>query len=160
MFTIFALKVLTTQSTGRRKLIPNKLYYFLDGFKIEEDGRLFINNYRLKNDIVYQEYFENSNPEISITAIVGENGSGKSSLVEFYLRLVNNFAATTIGEFEVNPGAQHLHYIDGVEGELYYMLDKTPYRLRVQNRNVVIESYSKVNKIDNQEIFFRNYIQL
>lgn len=153
MFTIFALQVLTNQSTGRRKLMPNKLYYFLDGFKIEEDGRLFINNYRSRNDIVYQEYIENSNPDISITAIVGENGSGKSSLVEFYLRLVNNFAATTIGEFEVNPGAQHLHYIDGVEGELYYMLDKTPYRLRVQNRNVVIERYSKINEIDNQEIF-------
>ena len=153
MFTIFALQVLTNQSTGQRKLMPNKLYYFLDGFKIEKDGRLLINNYRLKNDIVYQEYIGNSSPEISITAIVGENGSGKSSLVEFYLRLVNNFAATTIGEFEVNPGAQHLHYIDGVEGELYYMLDKTPYRLRVQNRNVVIESYSKVGEIDNREIF-------
>lgn len=39
MFTIVALKVLTNHSTGRRKLMPNKLYYFLDGFKIEEDGR-------------------------------------------------------------------------------------------------------------------------
>jgi len=49
----------------------NKLYYFLDGFKIEEDGSLYIDKYRLKNDVVYQEYIENPIPEISITAIVG-----------------------------------------------------------------------------------------
>jgi len=32
-------------------------------------------------------------------------------------------------------------------------LDKTPYRLRVRNRNVVIESYSKIHENKNQEIF-------
>ncbi|MBD5339343.1 MAG: AAA family ATPase [Bacteroides sp.] len=156
MFTIFAIQVLSNQSVGRRKLTPNKYYYFLEGFEIDKDGKLIVDKYRLKDDIVYQKDSFNplaKSPKISITAIVGENGSGKSSIIEFCLRLINNFAATTIGEYEVNPGAQHLHYIDGVEGELYYLIDNVPYRLRVQHRNVTIESYSLTYEDRSREIF-------
>ena len=47
MFTIFAIQVLSTQSVGRRKLTPNKIYYFLEGFQIDKDGKLSIEKYRL-----------------------------------------------------------------------------------------------------------------
>lgn len=153
MFTIFALQVLSDKSTGRRKLTPKKIYYFLEGFKVGVDDRLYIDNYRLENDIVYQCNRDKSPLSVNITAIVGENGSGKSSVIEFYLRLINNFAAATIGEYEVNPGAQHLHYINGIEGELYYLLDNVPYRLRIQNRNVIIESYAQIEENKTQKIF-------
>ena len=68
---------------------------------------------RLHEDGLYNDYFvgNKSNPTISVSAIVGENGAGKSSVIEYYIRLINNFAAATIGEYEVNPGAQHLHFI-------------------------------------------------
>lgn len=82
-----------------------------------------------------------------MSAIVGENGAGKSSVIEFYIRLINNFAAATIGEYEVNPGAQHLHFINGIRGELYYMIDSTPYKLKIENRNVALSSYSKKAKM-------------
>jgi hypothetical protein len=104
---------------------------------------------RLHEDVLYNDYFvgNKSNPTISVSAIVGENGAGKSSVIEFYIRMINNFAAATIGEYEVNPGAQHLHFIDGIRGELYYMIDTIPYKLKIENRNVALSSYSQRAKM-------------
>lgn len=147
MLTPIAIKVLSPNSMGKRKLKPYEIYYFLEGFEIKDNGYMYIQPYRLEPDILYQDYFsENETPHINISAIVGENGSGKSSLVEFYMRLVNNFAAATIGEYEINPGARHLHYINNIQGEFYYLIDKVPYRLQVQSRNVILEHYSPTGR--------------
>lgn len=147
MLTPIAIKVLSPNSIGKRKLKPYQTYYLLEGFEIEDNGYMYIQPYRLEPDILYQDYFsENETPHISISAIVGENGSGKSSLIEFYMRLVNNFAAATIGEHEINPGTRHLHYINNIKGEFYYLIDKVPYRLQIQSRNVILEHYSPTGR--------------
>lgn len=149
MLTPIAIRVLSADSVGKRKLQIGKFYYFLKGFDIKENGNIYIEEKRLHEDRLYNDYFvgNKSNPTISVSAIVGENGAGKSSVIEFYIRLINNFAAATIGEYEVNPGAQHLHFIDGIRGELYYMIDSTPYKLKIENRNVALSSYSKKAKM-------------
>lgn len=149
MLTPIAIRVLSADSVGKRKLQVGKFYYFLKGFDIKENGNIYIEEKRLHEDRLYNDYFvgNKSNPTISVSAIVGENGAGKSSVIEFYIRLINNFAAATIGEYEVNPGAQHLHFIDGIRGELYYMIDSTPYKLKIENRNVALSSYSKKAKM-------------
>ena len=151
MLTPIALRVLSDDSVGKRKLETHKIYYLLDGFKITNEGHLYVSSYRLEKDIFFQNLFADVNsPDICISAIVGENGSGKSSLVEFYMRLVNNFAAATLGEYQTNPGSQHLHYINNIVGEYYYMIDAIPYRLKVVSRNVILESYSPTGKILNE----------
>ena len=149
MLTPIAIRVLSADSVGKRKLEVGKFYYFLSGFEIQENGHIHIEEMRLHEDGLYNDYFvgNKSNPTISVSAIVGENGSGKSSVIEFYIRLINNFAAATIGEYEVNPGAQHLHFIDGIRGELYYMINTTPYKLKIENRNVALSSYSQRAKM-------------
>ena len=149
MLTPIAIRVLSADSVGKRKLQVGKFYYFLKGFDIKENGNIYIEEKRLHEDRLYNDYFvgNKSNPTISVSAIVGENGAGKSSVIEFYIRLINNFAAATIGEYEVNPGAQHLHFINGIRGELYYMIDSTPYKLKIENRNVALSSYSKKAKM-------------
>ncbi len=154
MLTPIAIRVLSTDSVGKRKLQVGKFYYFLNGFEIQENGCIHIEEIRLHEDRLYNDYFvgNKSNPNISVTAIVGENGAGKSSVIEFYIRLINNFAAATIGEYEINPGAQHLHFIDGIRGELYYMIDSTPYKLKIENRNVALSSYSKKAKMVDRPI--------
>lgn len=151
MLTPIALKVLSDKSVGKRKLEANKIYYLLDGFEITDEGHLYVSSYRLEKDIIFQNSFTDVNsPDICISAIVGENGSGKSSLIEFYMRLVNNFAAATLGEYQTNPGSQHLHYINNIAGEYYYMIDDIPYRLKVESRNVILESYSATGRILNE----------
>ena len=149
MLTPIAIRVLSANSVGKRKLQVGKFYYFLDGFRIEKNEHIYIDEMRLDKDSLYNDYFvddDKSNPTISVSAIVGENGAGKSSVIEFYIRLINNFAAATIGEYDVNPGSQHLHFIDGIRGELYYMIDTIPYKLKIENRNVALSSYSENGK--------------
>lgn len=154
MLTPIAIRVLSADSVGKRKLEVGKFYYFLSGFEIQENEHIHIEEMRLHEDGLYNEYFvgNKSNPTISVSAIVGENGAGKSSVIEFYIRMINNFAAATIGEYEVNPGAQHLHFINGIRGELYYMIDTTPYKLKIENRNVALSSYSQRAKMVDRPI--------
>ncbi|MDO4800544.1 MAG: hypothetical protein Q4A15_00115 [Prevotellaceae bacterium] len=37
-------------------------------------------------------------PTVSFTSIVGQNGAGKSPIVEMVMRLINNFATSVFGE--------------------------------------------------------------
>lgn len=161
MFIPFALRVLKDESVGQRKLKAGKAYYFLSGFDVNQDDQLFIDQRRLIKDNLYNDYFQgndNSYPDISISAIVGENGSGKSSLIELVLRLLNNFSAATIGEFPANPNTEHLHFINGIYAELFYLKGKTPYRLKVEDRYVSLEDYKYdcIDKANNRIRFIRH----
>lgn len=149
LFYIFAIKVGTDDGEIRRMLVKNKLYYFLKGFTLNDD-RLVIDHTRF-NRPVFDFYMgvDSSHPHVSVSAIVGENGSGKSSLIEFEIRLINNFAAAMFGEYSKEPGWSHLHYINDLDGELYFMCDYTIYKLNVKDRHVKLMSYSKAQKQEN-----------
>lgn len=132
-------------STGGRKLSPDHHYYFIEGYEVIDDKHIRVRNDRLNEVIVYNDYFhgESSYPRIHISAIVGENGSGKSTVVEYIMRIINNFGAATLGEYSPNQRTnEHLHYIKGVDGSLYYRKDATIWEIRVKNRNVQLIDYS------------------
>lgn len=53
--------------------------------------------YKMENDIMVEtgegfpsDFYSGNGPHISLSAIVGENGMGKSSLLELFFRLINN----------------------------------------------------------------------
>lgn len=145
---LIAIKI-EKDSVGGRKLTPEKPYYFLDGFEIVDDRHLKVRQDRVQKVNVYDDYFigEKDYPSINISVIVGENGSGKSTVVEFMMRIINNFAAATLGEFSPNQRTnEHLHFIEGVKGSLYYRFDNKIWEIRVRNRNVQLIDYTKDNK--------------
>lgn len=158
-FYIFAVQVNSEYSTGKRKLTCGKPYYLLDGFEIYEDRILVSKDRYIKT--VYDYYMDGgmSSPHITVSAIVGENGAGKSSVIEFEMRLINNFSAIVFGEFAKVDGWPHLHFIDGVEGELYYLLKQNVYRLCVADRDVKLYCYHWQEE-DNGYIVFNNPIEI
>ena len=145
-FTIVALRCNSENSTGKRKMTPGQTYQLLQCYEVGENI-LNINAEQQTLNTLYDDFFyegTNNIPHIQISAIVGQNGSGKSSIVEFIMRLINNFAAATIGELQDNnQAAEHLHFIDGVDGELWYILEGNAYHLKVKNCSVKLFMFSK-----------------
>ena len=149
-FYIFAVVVTSEGSVGKRKLKAFTPYFLCDGWHFE-GSKIIRSKKKMLYKSPYNEYLQSKNGlSLSISAIVGENGSGKSSLVEFIIRLINNFATSIFGEQNMTLAFEHLHYIDGVEGKLYFSIGGIPYMVSVENRSVTLESFSSQPKNEDE----------
>lgn len=79
----------------------------------------------LDEDSCPDEYYKINQelPSISVSAIVGKNGSGKSSLLEIIYRVLNNFAATLLAPMQKNGDDTEVLYTEGLEARLFFELD-------------------------------------
>lgn len=156
-FYVFAVRVTSNESVGKRKLTAEKTYYLLDGFTVLND-RVLVTKDRFRKTIYdyYDSGVASTEPHISINAILGENGAGKSSLVEFELRLINNFSAIIFGENAKENGWPHLHFVDGVKGEMYYLLGQNVYKLSLNDRDASLYCYYWQDDEENGKYVFKN----
>lgn len=144
--SIIAVRILPhCRDYVRKCLKENILYYLNSNFEILDNGDTIKirNGYVESLDDSFFDLEENYHTEtnkdtdekeprvnISISAIVGKNGDGKSSLAELIIRILNNFACRK----DLNPNG-HLRYVDGVYGELYYRLNGKFFRIRIGNES-------------------------
>lgn len=99
-----------------KRLEENRFYYLCNGYKISEDGSIEI----IEKDILDDNFFqlEDDKPHINISAIVGKNGDGKSSLIELMIRILNNIGKLLDFENEND----NLTYVKEVCVEIYYSI--------------------------------------
>lgn len=150
-FALIAIRCNTQEGYIRRKLQYGKTYYLLKGYNIE-DERIVVSKERLALNHIYNDFSEENLehiPHIQISAIVGKNGSGKSSLVEFLLRLLNNYATIIKGEVNKDPASERLHYVDKADGDIWYAKNGTIYQLSISNASVRLKEYSRQTEDDN-----------
>ncbi len=143
-FCIFAVRVNKDDTTGQRKLRAGESYYLMQGFAVDGDTvRMSRAAKTSLEDSIYNQSYkqQGTRAHLNFSAIVGMNGSGKSTLVEYMLRLINNFSTSFFGEYKQNAATDRLHFIDGMDGELYYLLYGTPYSLVVKNDSVKLYRY-------------------
>lgn len=136
----------------KAKCIQKSLYgredwfYFNQGFEIIEDENGKVEKVTVVESAFDSNHYLYSRPDkflnVSVSAIVGQNGTGKSTIVDTVIRLLNNLAAAIIGEDYVYSSAQHLHYIDNVYASLAVYRDTKVLVLTCKGRELTLTTYS------------------
>lgn len=167
MFKLIAICPLPGCDIGVRKCLhEGMMYYFCNDYVIAEDEAYVQRN---PSQRPVKDNFFMESPKVSISAIVGKNGDGKSSLVELFIRLINN-CAVSYNLAHPNVGMRR---VKGVKARLYYEVDHHLYKIEETNtqqnptvwlmadlQNVDIKKYEikspkKVDvKMDRDSFFF------
>lgn len=112
-FSIIALQLLEGCAGHIRKVLKEEWYFFTQKYHIK-DATYPVRNpsYKFPDD-----FFDS---KISISAIVGKNGCGKSTIVEVMLRVINNFAVNITAKAHKDC---QLYPVSDVNAALYFEID-------------------------------------
>ena len=116
----------------------DKWYYFYKGITISENNSEVIMTSEAKKDF---SLYDAEKLKISLCAVVGRNGAGKSSIVELLVRTINNLAAALLGEGYNFSAAEHLHFIDYVFADLCFQIGNVVYILEAHGRHITLKYY-------------------
>ena len=113
-FAIVAIKVYEDCNSSVRKILKSD-WYLLNNWYQLKDGHLEKNH---NSDALKSLYGTN----VTVQAIVGKNGSGKSSLLELLYRMFNNLSYIITKGTE-RPKAEVLYYHFGLHADMYFELE-------------------------------------
>lgn len=152
MLRLIALKIYNDCAKHICKCLkPDVYYYFSNDYYFDHQGVL---SFRKSSPIpLHKDFYTNlkefhdgsltNDVQINISAIVGKNGDGKSSLVEIILRLINNLAESS-GIYE-----HHLQHVQGLRAELVYLYDETIYKIiEESNKGTFLYEYATIKNED------------
>lgn len=138
-------------------LIEDEFYYLYDGYEIRDDEILRTGD-RVPKDLFNPQRYSNgtnkADLQVDICAVVGENGCGKSSLIDIYIRVINNLAAFILGEDFLYPKAEHLHFIKNLFAEVYVEIDRSIFCIRCHFKTIEVLRFDYVEG-DNDNKYVR-----
>ena len=148
-FKIIGIKPLDDIKSDYLKVLQkNKIYKFYNYYHFKDDDDKVIT---IKKEVIDLYKIEDF-PNVSISAIVGKNGKGKSTITELLYMGIYNLS--------VKKGllGKKFEELSGLNFELYYTSDFL-YKLRFENDKITVYKYENLdNKFVNSiEIDFSNY---
>lgn len=134
-FNFIAVRVLEGCQPHIRKILKENTTYFLRNEYVFDENEQWVK--RANGCMAVPADFYNCGKDdkklkISISAIVGQNGDGKSSIVELALRVLNNFAYAC-GYFLFH---EDLVPVSGVWAVLYYAIDGKVFAIECKGEEV------------------------
>jgi predicted ATP-binding protein involved in virulence len=130
-FKIIALKPLKGCHPDYLKILTeNQFYFFYNNYIIDKRDKISV------VETIPIDFYNVNNIQVNISAIVGKNGSGKSTIVELLLRAINNLAELQHGIIA------ELTKIPRLKVDLYFHTDRY-YKLRVSNSAVQVFKYDR-----------------
>ena len=111
-------------------LHEDKWFWLQKGYEYK-DGRLYKKDSHLPED-----FYSEKCPFITVSAIVGENGMGKSSLLELLFRLINNTSYALREGLEVQKNA--LHFVRDIYARVWVEEDNRLYYIEQQDKIIRI----------------------
>lgn len=141
-FRLIAIRPLNKCNAAFTKvLVPGKVYNFYDKYNFSQYAdQNRVENTRLKDDLDLYSVPRGKNRKlhINICAIVGENGSGKSSLVELFYVAVYNLSVLTGVLFDELKKQQLTENdrVPDIKVEIFYEIENQLNLLRLDDRNI------------------------
>ena len=133
----------------KKNLETNSPYLFYKEYELtspNNKGQFSIEKY--DKNMVSQDFYGYDgfiHPNLTFSAIVGKNGSGKSALIDIVLRLINNLAYKHIPNAPTYTNAE-LKWIQGIYAQLYFVLDGTYFLVQQDgdlSNNIVLFKYTQ-----------------
>ena len=132
-----------------KNLRPDVFYAFYNNYELK-DGKVIKGEQQVPDNL----YASN----ISLHAIVGMNGSGKSTIVELIIRIINNLSFYILGEQSGTYAAEPLVPVKRLKAELYYEKDNVIYKIAISNEGFSwTDEYGNImghNSDDLQSLFY------
>lgn len=134
-FNFIAVRVLEGCQPHIRKILKENTTYFLRNEYIFDESEQWVrqaDGCRAVPADFYSCGKTGNGLQINISAIVGQNGDGKSSMVELALRVLNNFACSC-GYFWFH---EDLVPVSGVWAVLYYAIDEKVFAIECKGDEI------------------------
>ncbi|KAA6329578.1 hypothetical protein EZS27_021633 [termite gut metagenome] len=123
-------------------LEAGKCYSLYEGYTFNKDNIVYDCAKAAPTNLYTYDFPKDNELEINICSIVGGNGSGKSSLIELIMRILNNLSAMVIGEYYCNPKAEHLHYINHLYAKLFIHIGNCVFEIIVKGLKIYVNYYA------------------
>lgn len=134
-FKIIAIRPLPRLDTDYKKVLrTNEVYTFYNEYQFLPSGKIRYN----KNETL--RLYDIENIQINISAVVGKNGSGKSSISELLYLAINNISYQLLKEDDSND----IEFVNQVYLELY-IHTTTLFKVALLGQQIVVSEYKYKN---------------